>query len=182
MLISVNDLLAQDVNSTIYWLTQVEANQQAVHPTFNWLGLAQSAASEAHHHRKLNHKEVALAWALVAVKAYEHLVQSDSQGRHSYEQSAMMLRAKMIEIYRPVADDPVLDVATIIKWFSDQLPYSLEHVQYLSTDWREQSIDVIRTLRHIKNRLAVVRLLVDAGHLNDNHEVTKWLALRNKLP
>jgi hypothetical protein len=117
--------------------------------TFNWLGLAETAALKA------NTTEDIL-WAEVAVLIYHRLAESRDSGRESLMVSAMMLRAKAITKFGIVPDHFLLDIDLIIRWFGDSLTMSYIEASKKATNWKNCQVSEIRQLRQIKNNLQVI--------------------------
>jgi hypothetical protein len=149
---------------------------------FNWLGLAYSAASNAFEAADKGCKDEALAWADVAIKAYEHLISVNVHGVSELERSAMFVRARMIGIFGTISGHPILDPAVVEQWFLDRLPVSLDEATTMTSDWKERPIAEIRELREIKNRLAVIQSFMDDGHLTDSAILRQWLMMHERLP
>ena len=169
------------------WLADVDSGMQKLPEKFNWLGFAEVAALNAH-------TESNLLWAEVAISVYERLAQeakdkANDASRDSADSatiSAMMLRAASIAKHGSISGDRVLDVNRIISWFWDSLTISRQEAATLAAKWTELSIEKIRELRQIKNRLGVISLLADSEKCVSPElqepELQAWLSLRRQLP
>jgi hypothetical protein len=172
----LSNLLQQPPTQVQNWIRSVWIGQQRAPEKFNWLGLADAAALRARSQQDLS-------WAKVASMLYERLAdEADLSGREKYIESAMQLKAYMITKIGPVPGDSVLDINQILHWFFENLKFSPEEATQKSTVWKTLSIEDIRELRLLKNRLSVLTLLVNSGKIKPNQELSAWLLLRNKLP
>jgi hypothetical protein len=94
----------------------------------------------------------------------------------------MMLRAFMISHIGPTRGDPVLDLQEIINLFFDEIPFTYEETLMMVKSRNDIDIQNVKDLRKLKNRLRVIDLLVDSGHLVPSKELSVWLSLREQLP
>jgi hypothetical protein len=176
-------LLSQDGAAVRAWIEAVESGEGTVPAGFNWHGLAQVAAADAQRYGDLT-------WAGVATFVYDQLARQAPQGESSdFAHSAMQLRAWMIARFGPRADDPVLDLDRVLRWVRAGLIMPPDEAARRATAWKEaapeqkqQQREQVRQLRDMKNRLAVVELLVgsSAGILDD--DLRRWLEIRPALP
>ncbi len=172
-------LFEQDPASILAWLRDVAAHPGTAPQRFNWHGMADTATMRAH----AAVAPGALLWATIAVRVYEQLANDAALNEnHSFEGSAMMLRAAMIRRYGAVPEDEILDPARVVDWFSDRLPFTLSQAQSLSHDWPALPIETIRELRRIKNRLNVLEILPVGAAEEVRSDVDAWLRLRPHLP
>jgi hypothetical protein len=164
------------------WLSEVWPSQQGPHWAFNWLALAEVAAdlastgcgnSEGEWHE----------WALVAVAVYERLAAEAVPGqRDSPECSSMMLRAHLITLVGSKPGDRVLDRDAIVQCFVNRLPLSTEEARLRSENWTTLPVDQILELRRIKNRLNVIRVLVETSRFQPDDVLRPWLQLHPRFP
>jgi hypothetical protein len=148
---------------------------------FNWLGLAEVAAHMATNTTKQFTAHIKLTWAAIATQIYNHLAHANLGNRQNdYELSSMNVRAALIGQLGHDKKHPLLDVAAITDWFNNSLPWHYEEIVQMANQWREKPIGDIRTLRRIKNRIAVLKVLANAGHLGE--ESQKWVNLHGLLP
>lgn len=123
------------------------------------------------------------AWATISVRIYERLASEKEHGA-SFELSGMILRAWMIRRYGASAENSVRDLNTLVEWFRTSIPMPLASVEHEATqlrarsveDW-QQHLEVLRTLRALKNRINVFRELHDPPD-----EIRPWLDLWHLLP
>ena len=169
-------LLQQSPTYIEEWLKYVWAGEQVIPEPFNWLGLAEAAGTKANLYRSVE-------WAKVAILVYEWLAHATPTPLiNSYIESAMRLRASMIDEKGAIPDDFVLGIDQIIRWFYESLPFSYEVAEQKAAVWKTLDIQEIKALRGIKNRLGVISALVKSGRLQSDRELDAWLSLRNKLP
>ncbi len=178
----LNEILQQDATEVLNWLKHVRKGELPLPINFNWHGLAEAAAFDARLDYGDNSPLVNLAWAEVATSIYDFLAQSARSGGESFLISSMLLRAAMIAELGAIPDHPVLDVDRVINWFFDSLKISLNEAMKKADNWKSCSLEEIRELRKIKNRLKVISVLVESGKIIPRVELGTWLALRNKLP
>lgn len=164
-------------------LKKVWSEESAVSDDFNWLGLAQVASQKATGFEASGNQEAKLRWAEIARKENAYLAkQAEPNARESYELSAMHLRAAMIIQFEPVTDHPIVDIKAITSWFCERTPIERQDVIPLLGNWRSLPIQDILKLRQIKNRLSVIELLMQEGHLQEHPELRQWLAIKSCLP
>lgn len=174
--ILLNDLLQQDAAEVQVWLRSIESSSLKPPLEFNWLGLAEAAAIEAQ-------SASDLAWAEVAISVYERLAaEANNSAQESLMISSMLLRASMIARFGSVPGHLVLDIYLIMRWFCDQMMMSWDSVAKKAANWHSCSIEEIRELRRIKNRLGVISVLANSDKYVLNSELNNWLSLREKLP
>jgi hypothetical protein len=188
---SANDLLKMDVCEIKEWLNAVQSGNEITPDGFNWLGLAEAAAFNAHVKQDSQTPASRLEWASIAVSVYERLAKDSSfdgeDSRESFELSAMHLRAYLIRELGTKPNHAILDANSIVQWFLDSLKLSVEQVHkhcivYQALGTEKNSIEMLRGLRQIKNRLSVIKSLVNSGQIKPNRELTNWLSLFDKLP
>ena len=165
------------------WLEAVRSGQNTVPEGFNWLGLAEQAGFNARTGRLNLTVSPDLDWARIATSVYDRLAwESDPADRESLVHSSMTLRAYMIPRLGSVAGDAVLDSEMVRQWFIESTRLTPEEAADRSERWRELEIDGIRELRRIKNRLSVVKLLIDGGYFTDDILLNEWLSIAETLP
>ena len=173
----ISTLLERGPLAVKKWLAGVEPGNQLSTERFNWLGLAEAAASNAR-------SGLDLDWADVAISLYSGLARkldSDSR-RESLMYSQMNLRAFLIARLGSVSGHPILDPQTIIDWFRDALVISAKEASAKAAHWPQLDLNSIRELRRIKNRLSPIRVLEDANVLPAEHGLGDWLSIREQLP
>ncbi|KAF3884098.1 hypothetical protein AB0758_32920 [Tolypothrix bouteillei VB521301_2] len=189
----VNQLLRKDASDVLAWLKDIGSGQLKAPKDFNWfnwLGLAEGAATHAHIDFDDGDTTSSLSWAEAATLAYDILVsKSEPDQQESHILSLMVLRAAMIERFDAIPGHPVLDVDRIIHWFFDNLTMSLQEAQTKALScWedvknsRENSIENLRELKKIKINLRVLLRLVERGKILPNEELKTWISLETKLP
>jgi hypothetical protein len=137
-------------------------------------GLAEASGSRACEAFEREPREPGLAWARVAVRIYEVLATETRD--LGFELSAMHLRVTAIAALGELAEDAVRDPARITDWFKASLVYSIESALASS----RQTLDELRRLRDIKNRLGVIARLASVTTLDA--EAQRWLSIRDQLP
>jgi hypothetical protein len=180
-----NFLLQQPADQAYEWVHNALNDAQNVSQSLNWwLGLAEVASFRARG-RSASDDSPNLPWAKIAIETYEYLI-GKTKNKHGaslpYEQSMMLLRTYCIVKLGSVPGDPILDVNDIIQWFFQKKEMSFDEAQERAQDWRKGSLEEIRNLRYVKNRLSVIKYLVQNYPLETNKELDDWLALWEKLP
>ncbi|MGD2182432.1 hypothetical protein [Lusitaniella coriacea] len=196
----LSSLLKQDAEQVQFWLKQVLMGQQQVPENFNWHGLAEVAASEATNLSRLSsNKRLSLIWAGIAISIYESLIKEENkdEAKESFLHSLMNLKSCMIVRFGSANKDLILDPTPIIDWFFDSLNISYEEAIEKSSNWKEifRSLNSEETdfqikkrkqeileLRLIKNRLKIIKSLVDSNQFSPNEQLKSWLSIRKKLP
>lgn len=173
-------LLTGDVLTAKRWLENVEANPARLPSDFNWHGFAQGAANNAQAAATLSDAD---AWASISVHAYERR-QSKHEQSASFELSAMHLRSWMIRRYGASEASPVRNPRMLVDWFRSRVTMPLADAEYETAKLRalpverwSEHLDVLRTLRALKNRINVLRTLDDPPE-----EIRAWLNLWSQLP
>jgi hypothetical protein len=178
--VDAQTLLAGSVVTAQRWLENAEANPSSVPSDFNWHGFAEGAATNAHVASTMHDAD---PWASISVRVYDRLA-SEREHDASFELSGMNLRAWMIRRYGASADNPVRDLRKLVEWFRTSVPMPLADAEQEATQLRArpveewpQHLDVLRTLRALKNRINVFRGLDDPPA-----ELEPWLKLWALLP
>ena len=154
-----------------------------VHLGFNWVGLAEGAATIANNER-YEGGPTSIDWARIAVIIYESLIQSDpwlAPVRHSMSISMMNLRVGMIRHFGAVPGDKVLDVDSIVQWFYSELKLSYDEAAKLTESGPNFSDADWLPLRELRYRIEIIKRLHDSGALNLSDDLKRWIALWPKL-
>jgi hypothetical protein len=125
---------------------------------------------------------LALAWAEVALEAYALLSQSDPPRAGQYALSTMMLRAAMIRRLGPVEGHAVLDQSLLEHGLLSYVREGPAEVRASALNWRGLSVEEIRYLRGIKNRLTALEVALPGIRGWNNPSVCEWIGLRDSLP
>jgi pterin-4a-carbinolamine dehydratase len=180
--IQLNQILQEDADWVLNWLTTVELEPSSAPEEFNWLGLAEAAGFDALEDDR-HHPNISIKWAEIALKVYNKLAESTNvDTRDSLLNSSMMLRAAMIVKFGAIPDHPVLDVNSILHWFKDSLKMSYSEAESKAANWKKCKIEEIRELRKIKNRLKAISVLANSGKVVLAPEINLWLSLQKQLP
>jgi hypothetical protein len=179
-IVDAQALLASDVLTAQRWLDNAEANPTSIPSDFNWHGLAEGAATNA---RVTSAIDDADAWASVSLRVYARLA-ANAERSASFELSAMNLRSWMIARYGRSERDPARDLRKLVDWFQQNIPMPIAEVEIQvgqlralpMAQWSER-LELVRTLRALKNRLNVFRNLDDVPD-----EIRPWLKLWPLLP
>lgn len=173
-------LVAGDAVVAQRWLENAEAHPPGVPSDFNWHGFAEGAATNAHVAATMSDAEL---WASVSVRVYDRLASDEEHGA-PFELSAMNLRASMIRRHGASAASPVRDLGKLVEWFLARVPMPVADARREATRLRAVPVeewtlhlDVLRTLRALKNRINVFRSL---GEPPD--EIRPWLDAWALLP
>ncbi|MBW4496335.1 MAG: hypothetical protein KME26_25315 [Oscillatoria princeps RMCB-10] len=182
----LNLILQQDADSVLAWLKNIFSADSSPPEGFNWLGLAEAAAFNAHEGKRHDSTAPDIKWAEVATTVYDRLAALADKAKpgsgESFTISSMTLRAAMIRKLGGVPGDAVLDINRLLQWFWDKLKWSREEVEKKAANWRALNIEEIRELRQLKNRLKVISALADSDKFVLEPEIKAWLSLREKLP
>lgn len=174
--LSVSQLLERGPNDLWTWVQEAQEGRKSVPDNFNWHGLAECAGQNAHKPDAEN-----LVWARIAVAVYEALANEHPDS--SFLLSAMFIRARMIGLLGPRPKDAVLDPDMIRAWFSKDLSCGPDEAMARSeAAWKSRNVAELRTLRRIKNKLAVIEHLRSGKRSPPFDEYTGWLAVQDKLP
>ncbi|HAZ43756.1 MAG TPA: hypothetical protein DDW76_27685 [Cyanobacteria bacterium UBA11369] len=175
--------MQHDASYVKAWLKNIESGQLEPPEDFNWLGLAEAAAFNAHSDLDKDSNRANLLWAEIATSVYQRLAtEASSQDGESFINSMMMLRAAMIAKFGSVSGHSLLDINSIISWFFRSLNMSYDEAREKAQYWRNCPVDRSRELRRIKNRLAVLSVLFESDQFPANEELNAWLALKERLP
>ena len=177
--ISVQEILQKDAESVLIWLKNMFSENSLTTQDFNWLLLADSAAFNAQ-------ENFDITWAEVATKIYDYLAVNTEQKKIDTQESlmisSMMLRARMISQLGIIKAHPVLDINLIFQWFLNNQNLSYHQVEQKSENWQVLSVDEIKELRRLKNRLKVIEVIHHSHKYVLAPEFKEWLDLRHKLP
>ncbi len=176
-------LIKQDVTTVETWLQNVWEGRESVPKDFYWPHLVAAIEVLARSGNGPRYYEQPdLAWAKVAVSIYQYLInRADPLTRMSLEDRMMHLKAHLMRSYGNVAGDPMLDVDQIIEWFFRNLHLSIEDIEKISS-WESLTTEELLRLSYIKNRLFVLRFLVDHNLIFPDERLKKWLMIRERLP
>jgi hypothetical protein len=115
---------------------------------FNWHGLAEAAAFDAHLDYGDGSPVLNLTWAEIAILIYDRLAELAGElAGESFLISSMLLRAGMIGELGAIPGHPVLDIDRVINWFFHSLKMSPDEATKKAASWRNCSIEEIRELR-----------------------------------
>jgi hypothetical protein len=128
-------------------------------------------------------------------ESYEFLAAS-SKLKDSFENSSMMLRSSIIAHLGHIDNDPILDSRIIMEWFIERLEFSYEEICEKAAFWKdffnrdpesknsneEINFDEVRNLRHLKERLSIIRTLAEGKNVILGDELKKLLEFRENLP
>jgi hypothetical protein len=181
--VQVDELLQSDPVHVLAWTRQAWSTPDNPVDKSFWLRLAEAAASYARWGRGSPTGLPNRDWAEVATTIYDSLAGfGDGDEAKSHALTSMMLRAFMISRVGPSPGDPVLDAQRVYSWFVEGLPFSFREATEKSASWKRLDTGQIRELRRLKNHLAVMQLLIDAGYLTADDDLRRWLSLRDRLP
>ncbi len=185
---SANQLLQQNAAFVQDWVRSVQEGQLDAPKDFNWLGLAEVAASQAHRSLDNNDSRTALTWADIAISVYEQLAHDVSPSESfTFIDSAMRLRAGMIQKLGMSTSQAALNYPLLVSWALEDLSY--EAVQEKVERWINHKsdrdyvlthIDEIRQLRKLKIKLNALAIVWETAELTEAAQ--QWLSLRRKLP
>jgi hypothetical protein len=174
----LNELLSWDPIRIESWLSNF-ASSEPPPEDFNWLGLAEVAASRA---AAATDGAAQLAWGRIAQAAYEHLSsRADPASSYRHTEDAMRLRAELIRAQGPRSNDPLLDCDEILDWFLQNVDRPVDEIRQRTARWRELDPNEVLELRRLKNRLAILRRLDRCPGIG-REEIARWLALWELLP
>jgi hypothetical protein len=174
----LNELLSWDPSRIESWLSNF-ASSEPPSEDFNWLGLAEVAASRA---VAATGSPAQLAWGRIAQAAYEQLSsRADPASRYRHTEDAMRLRAELIRVQGPRSDDPLLDCDKILDWFLQNVDHPVDAIKQRAARWRELDPGEVLELRRLKNRLAILRRLDRCPGIA-REEIARWLPLWELLP
>lgn len=184
------NLVAGSAADARAWLQKVINDEIEFPYEFNWQGFAEVAAANARLELNGREQKRGLIWAEVAITIYERLASDvDAEARNQFENSAMLTRAVMIKQFGSVDADYVLDIYHIMHWFYDNLTMSPREALNISNQWHslpraEQlqfDANILLAIRHIKNRLQIIKLLYESNYLSNDEEIKDWMTIREQL-
>jgi hypothetical protein len=159
-------------------------------------GLSMQVAFD--HAAKLARDQSSLEWAGIALRAADlEKKHSPTVVQESIDCKAMMLRAKLIAAIGSRMGHAILGKETLVRWHTDDLGISpdmaIVSAMSIWPELREAKesgdqarIDRVgeemRSLRRIKNRLNVLKLLAECGEMANEPVVNEWLNVREQLP
>jgi hypothetical protein len=81
--------------------------------------------------------EASLEWAGIAVRAANLGAKENAKRRHSYLYRAMLLRTLFISKLGSRAGDAILDSATVVGWFYEELKFTPAEARQRAERWRD---------------------------------------------
>jgi len=159
------------------WVQQRIAGELAVNAGFNWHGLAEVAAMNAHD------RDESPIWAEIAVNVYAWLAQSsEPRIAASFCLSEMYVRAHQISSFGACAGHAIRDPQSLVEWFHANRVLSYSQAIAQSASWQQLPVEEVAKLRSIKNQLGVFVHLLSHLSSSDRNEFHSWLKLRPNLP
>ena len=159
------------------WVQHSIAGKLAVDVGFNWHGLAEVAAMNAHD------RDESPVWAEIAVNVYAWLAQSsEPRIAASFRLSEMYVRAHQISSFGACAEHATRDPQSLVEWFHASCALSYSQAIAQSAGWRHLPVEEVAKLRSIKNQLGVFVNLLNHLSSSDRNEFHSWLELRPNLP
>jgi hypothetical protein len=159
-------------------------------PSSNWwLGIAQFASAKTFGLKvHPEPQEIDLNWARVAVEIYERL--SKHSSHHSLTYSMMLFKARLISSEIPELDRSLANVDEIVAWFHDNLlltideaksllPLKMAQTKELASE--EEGRKYLLSLFNMRDRLEVLALLRERGHLQPDEELDNWINLVEQI-
>jgi hypothetical protein len=175
------------------WIVRLKSGDEPIPQEFNWAALAEYVDDRLFH--SADQGVVDKKWLVPAVAVHDFIVtlSTDHYERESREVASMMIRAKAMRLVGLVPGDPVLDGEIIRDWFEQSLGISLDEARSKVREWRTMTAsqregvlleerEVLRRLRRVKNRLAVIEELARAPTFVADDRLRAWLAARDELP
>jgi hypothetical protein len=178
-----------DAHQLQAWIREVRLGHQ-VAPTDTgwWLWLAERAEQKARSTGDLD-------WAHIATSTYEYLhAQASREDWNSHLSTSMNLRAYLISKFGNVPGHPLLDSAEIIHMFFNTLAMPYERAGHLFRSVKElgsfyelkKSGQVTNAefvaLMLIREQLREIQKSVNAGFVQPDEQLTKWLESCANLP
>lgn len=183
-------LLEQEPHVALRWVGEMLAGTRPVPDHFNWLGLAECAASKACS-RPRNAFSPSLDWACVAALSYQYLIQEEKNSSHlihkpelkrnrylSYRLNLMRVRARAILTFGPEADDFVRDVDHLIQDFLEEISFSPEELleAYQRKD-KERSFRERMEIHWLQQKCQVLYPLQQKHLLPPDQRLIPWLTI-----
>lgn len=174
---SVDQILKMPPFKALLWVRENLRDPKAHVDGFNWHGLAQCAATEAHA------PDAPPPWAHISVEVYAWLADRESDGRgEGFKVSEMYVRCRQIKLHGAAAGDDLRDVKVLLDWFHHGNDLSADEVSALIPDWTALPRPRIASLRRIKNRLGVLAQIQEHLGSDASAVLMPWLELRARLP
>lgn len=186
-------LLKQDAQVVLQWFHEVLEGSRQVPERFNWLGLAEVSADLAYHREGKSSSPPDKGWAYVSVLVHNYIIDEAKEhgrfisqnfapdarehSRFSFEERLMRLRARFIINFGSVPGDTLLDGEYLVRWFFQELHFSVEEVPQKISRWRELSRGERWELNRMRRKLVLLRLLVEYQRLQPDEELSRWLDL-----
>jgi hypothetical protein len=187
----VAELVQSGAAAVERWLGEVCSGARPAPPRFNWLLLAEAASTESWLAARVDDRPAGLAWARVAIAAYDLLAARAAANAHfqtSHECAAMRVRVSRITALGPAAGDPVLDPSRVVRWFFDRLSLTPDEAvertawfMHASDEERRRAYRANREWHleayRVRQRLQIIRSLVDLHAIQPQPDLQAWLAL-----
>jgi hypothetical protein len=173
--LALGALLSSGPESVRNWFETLKAGRIEPPTQWNLLGLAEGAALRAR-------KELSRDWLRLAVDILEYLARVEGRSGESRILASMHLRAFFIIRMGENSDEALLTLRPIVEWFRKKVTTPTEQALSASANWSALPIQEIRSLRDIKNMLAVFKELDKAGLLEPYPDIKRWLEIRDQLP
>ena len=171
------EILGLPPEHLLAWVCQRIDGELAVDAGFNWHGLAQAAAMNAHE------QDASPVWAEIAVHVYAWLARrSEPRFAASFRLSEMHVRAHQISSFGACTGHTIRDPQSLLEWFHNGRTLSYSQASVKAANWQQLPIEEVAQLRAIKNQLGVFLNLLNHLSTSDRNEIQGWLELRPSLP
>ncbi|MBA4190011.1 MAG: hypothetical protein C0467_18660 [Planctomycetaceae bacterium] len=156
------------------------SNEIALESEFNWLLVAEVAASNAND-ASLPQAD-ALSWAWVAVTVYDKLKQdtTSKNASNSFSTKAMHIRVNMILTYGEQGNENLCDPRLVEEWFFRELDYTMSEAAELLATWATVPPKEQFQLLYLELRFQVVERLLDGSFCHRSTELHAWRELLNR--
>jgi hypothetical protein len=146
----------------------------------DWRVVGQFCATQAYNCHISRNQNGVVDWSELGKEIYRRLqvLMADDDD----ELAEMRIRANAIVFCGVNPSESVLNPSVVESWFFSKLPGSMEQVRQMAMDIDDAASPAFLTLRRLKQRLSLIKGLVDQGVFAENDQLAKWLAVRDELP
>lgn len=149
----------------------------------DWRVVGQFCATQAYNRHICGDKNGVIDWSELGVEIYKRLQELESDSDYDDRLAEMRLRANAIVFCGVDQGKRLLDPSVVESWFFSTLPGSIDQIRGMALNFVEDDgSPVFLTLRHLKERISLIKGLVSQGVFSEHDQLEKWSEMRNELP
>lgn len=200
------NLLGKNPEDLLEWVKLARSQKVDLPEDFSWYSLSSSIILRIKNLIHNGNCEGVATWLKVINEIYDTVTSgnSTSSAAEALQYELMHIRATLIMNFGATKSESLVDEDPLLTWFFHGLDVPLDTAVQKSDDWqnlkqknkirylqdigknsnnydRKITIEDLRTLRKIKNKLSILKPLYQ-NKLIENKELGDWISIMYKLP